>query len=155
MELAILSLPQSETMTGKLDARIPEAWARWLVAKYGDMATGIRTLIRDRIAEDLRLLRKASEGESDNPNDQLALPGFTMPAAISYKDGEDVRWIASRKAKWEHIVKTDDLKLESIESATKNRKRWLEVMDYLRPVMEDKPEMTLEEAVRILSEAAS
>lgn len=57
MELAILSLPQSETMTGKLDARIPEAWARWLVAKYGDMATGIRTLIRDRIAEDLGVCR--------------------------------------------------------------------------------------------------
>lgn len=118
--------------------------------EYGDSLArnGLNRMIH-------RLLRNASEGESDNPSDQLALPGFTIPAAISYKDGEDIRWIASRKAKWEHIVKTDDLKAANIESARKNRKRWLEIMDYLRPAMESSPDMTLEEAVRVLSEAAS
>ncbi len=98
------------------------------------------------------LLREATEISQDQ-EDQLYLPGMDAPLAIAFEQEGEYKYVATLKAKWPHLEKALVERELNIERAIAQRDDWELKLDYLRPVMENDPGITLEQAALRLREA--
>ena len=115
--------------------------------QYAEMLTlkGARAIVKP-------LLREATDPENpaDGPG-QLVLPGIKIPFAIAFEEGGEYKYIAAQSARWVHLQKALHERELNIDRAIAHRNDWEQKLDYLRPVMEQNPDITLGETAKKLA----
>ncbi len=134
----------------EIDDVVAYAWRN-----YGEDLTGEATLLigqamRRNVKEHLRDL-----ADDDAPGDgQMSLPGLHLPSAIAVKDGNRHYYVRSDQATWPELLAGLDTRERNIDRAVIQRDLYNDSVERLRPNMEDFPDRTVTEAVRIEQAAA-
>ncbi len=128
---------------GKLSERHGSA----MIAEQERLADiGITRLIK-------QCLRKAADDDGLDNNDpsQLNLPGFKEPKAIAVPIGEsgDYEYVAYNKAQLPQVQAGLAERDMNIYRASRRREDYLMKLDFLRPLMQDRPGITVEEALKV------
>ena len=85
---------------------------------------------------------------------QLLLLDLALPTAIAlaYEDGagDGFVYVRAGKATWSELVVGGEIRDRNVERAQAKHDAYWESVDYLRPVMEKQPNLTVAEALRTI-----
>lgn len=85
---------------------------------------------------------------------QLVLLDLALPTAIALPEeegtGEGFVYVRTDKATWSDLLAGGEIRDLNVERAQAKRDAYWESVDYLRPVMEQQPNLTVAEALRII-----
>jgi hypothetical protein len=138
-------------------------WPREVVLRAWDLHAELFQLEQRRLimqaAERLAKAIMKDLTEDDEEDDasswrQLTLRGLALPTAIALPDqgGDDgaFPYVRTDKATWSDLVAGGEIRDRNVERAQAKRDAYWESVDYLRPIMEKQPHLTVAEALRII-----
>ena len=92
---------------------------------------------------------------ADNDDEQMEFPGFGgLPSAIAVQTPEGTYYVRADKATWSELLAGRQVRADNVEAAQRKLDDYDETLDVLRPHMEDRPDLTVADAVRRFSKAA-
>ena len=109
----------------------------------------------ERIAK--QVIKDLSEDDDDERGPsacQLVLLDLALPTAIALPDedgpGDTFVYIRTDKATWADLLAGGGVRDRNVERALAKRDAYWESVDYVRPIMEPRPDLTVAEALRII-----
>jgi hypothetical protein len=139
-------------------------WPREVVLRAWDLHAELfeleqRRLVMQAAEREAKAIMKDLTEDDEEEEDasswrQLTLRGLALPTAIALPDhgGDDgaFPYVRTDKATWSDLVAGGEIRDRNIERAQAKRDAYWESVDYLRPVMEKQPNLTVAEALRII-----
>jgi hypothetical protein len=152
----------NEAAVALLD-RQHRVWPREVVAHARNLHAELFELERERLvmqaAERIakQVMKDLTEDDDDGRSPsacQLVLLDLALPTAIALPDeegaGDGFVYVRADKATWSELVAGGEIRDRNVERAQAKRDAYWESVDYLRPIMEQQPELTVAEALRII-----
>lgn len=96
------------------------------------------------------LLRDLSDDEDDA---QLSLPGMAFPSAICVQTPDGTYYVRTDKATWPELIAGRDVRATNVERAAAKLAIYDASLEKLREVMEQTTDLTVADALSILSHA--
>lgn len=100
------------------------------------------------------IVAKLMRDLTDDEDEQLALPGIALPSAIAVQDPDGTYYVRSDKATWAELLAGREVRATNVSAAQAKLDAYDESVETLRPFMEDRPGLTVAEAVRAMRDAA-
>lgn len=128
-----------ESVCATIASRHPDA-----VEAHGQALArdGLRRKVKD-------LFRRLSEDDAA----QLAIPGLKLPTAIAVPSTEAVLYVRADMATWPQLLAGRSVRLNNVDAAQAKLKLYNLSLERLRGLMEDYPERTVAEALRLERDA--
>ena len=137
-------------------------WPREVVLRAWELHADLfereqRRLVMQAAERDVKQIMKdltEDEEEGRGTAAQLALFGLALPTAIALADEEGSEdgcpYVRTDKATWSDLLVGGKTRDRNVERALAKRDAYWESVDYLRPIMEQQPHLTVAVALRIL-----
>ncbi len=100
-------------------------------------------LVNAGLARRIKELLRGMEDEGDSDDGRL----FGLPRAIAFPIGDEIHYIDTELARWEHLRGARDLRRLNVERAEHRLNVMDQVMALVEPAMVANPELTLGEAL--------
>lgn len=152
----------NEAAVALLD-RQHRVWPREVVAYARNLHAELFELERERLvmqaAERLakQVMKDLTEDDDDGRSPtacQLVLLDLALPTAIALPDeegdGDGFVYVRVDKATWSELLTGGQTRDRNVERAQAKRDAYWESVDYLRPIMEKQPNLTVAEALQII-----
>lgn len=98
------------------------------------------------------ILRDLTQDDHAASDDQVILPGLVLPSAIAVEDeGGNFYYVKAQKATRQELQAGRAQRVSNVLRAQKRLDQYDETLELLLPLMDD-DDMTVEDAVRLLSE---
>ena len=109
----------------------------------------------ERIAKQVMKDLAEDDDEERGPSAcQMVLLNLALPTAIALPDQDEARdefvYVRADKATWPDLIAGGQVRDRNVERALAKRDAYWESVDYLRPIMEKQPGLTVADAMRIL-----
>jgi len=109
----------------------------------------------ERIAKQVMKDLAEDDDEERGPSAcQMVLLNLALPTAIALPDedgaSDEFVYVRADKATWTDLLTGGGVRDRNVERATAKRDAYWESVDYVRPIMEQRPGLTVAEALRII-----